>query len=480
MPTLTPVEGNPFAQSGNQKTSLSGTKYNLTPVEGNPFTSDSQTTDDDMTWGRALTTGVKNIPSSAKKYVKDIVSAVKNYEKTGPALGRTFAGAVEKIAPGKQGDEQFFDALVGFYKDRYGSAKEFKKAIAQDPVGVLNDASMVLMGAGTTLKAVGMGGKLSEVGNVVSKAGELAEPIRAATYLPGKAVGPIANKMYRQSAKFAGIQPEFRMVDGKVRRIPRITKEKELAEFGMEKGLMPTEAGVSKILDQQDVLIDRLNNAIAAKDTGQTIKVADLFEGLDDLREEWATFAGGEAMKGVKQIDRAQEGTKKGLSLAGKKELTIREAEKLKKKIYQINKTAYGQTKAGTAFEGAQKVIARNAKEFIESVVPEVKGINKSWAEYQDFIDSLDRAAQRIGHREPLANLGFVTKVGAGGVIAGPAGSAIGASLGVLDYPTVQAKLAILLKRMKKAGIKVSPAMVTARILAAKANQLPNNSNQPK
>jgi hypothetical protein len=427
---------------------------------------------DNLTWGDALVTGFKNVPKSAKKYVTDIVDAVKNYKETGPALAKTFAGAVESVIPGEQGDEPYFEALIQSYKEKYGDIKSFKKAIASDPVSVLNDASLVLMGAGTGLKVAGMGGKLSKVGNVVSKAGEITEPVRAATYLPGKLVNPLANKMYRMANKFAGVKPKH--------GLSAVQREKSLAEFGMEHNIMPNSSGLEKIQAAKKGLENRLDKAIkvAEKTKGNpTIKVDDLFAGFDDLREEWA-WSGGEGIKYVNQIDRVESQGKKVIKdLLGKQELTLSEAQKLKKQIYHVNKAAYerGTTKVGT--EAAQKVHAKNAKDFIESFVPEAKGINYEWSEWKDLEKAIDRAAVRISHREPLANIGVMGKGGVGAVLGGPAGAAAGISLGILDFPTVQAKVAILVRRLRKAGVKISPAMVTARILAAKSKYMVNQNS---
>jgi hypothetical protein len=56
-----------------------------------------------------------------------------------------------------------------------------------------------------------------------------------------------------------------------------------------------------------------------------------------------------------------------------------------------------------------------------------------------------------------------------GAVVSGPGGAAIGVGLGILDTPTVKAKLAIALNKLKKQGVSISPEAAMMRIAAARS-----------
>ena len=104
-------------------------------------------------------------------------------------LLKLVAGTGQKIIPGQQGQEQYFDATADFYKNRYGSVDNFKKTINNDPVGFLLDASTVLTAGGAAVGKVGQVGKvgkLAKAGQVIAKAGQLLDPVQSGLMLAGK------------------------------------------------------------------------------------------------------------------------------------------------------------------------------------------------------------------------------------------------------------------------------------------------------
>jgi len=74
-------------------------------------------------------------------------------------ISALFAGMAEKSGfkalPG-QPDVNAVDALIAHYKDRYGSLEGFKKAIYEDPAGVMFDVATVLEPGAAGLKAGGL------------------------------------------------------------------------------------------------------------------------------------------------------------------------------------------------------------------------------------------------------------------------------------------------------------------------------------
>ena len=92
-------------------------------------------------------------------------------------MGNVAVGGVQKLIPGEQGKEKYAEAVGQFVMDRYGGLDEFKRTLAEDPVGLLADASTVLGGAGLAARAPGMIGKAARVS---SRVGDIIDPINLA------------------------------------------------------------------------------------------------------------------------------------------------------------------------------------------------------------------------------------------------------------------------------------------------------------
>jgi len=138
---------------------------------------------------------VKNIPGSALRFGGDIASAVFNPIETGKALGGVAIGAVQKLIPGRQGQEEKIEAVGQFFKERYGGIENIKKTLQEDPVGFAADISAFLTGGGAAIRGVGAvtkASKVAQVGSAIQKVGLATEPLT----LAGKSVF-IATKPFR-------------------------------------------------------------------------------------------------------------------------------------------------------------------------------------------------------------------------------------------------------------------------------------------
>lgn len=131
-----------------------------------------------MGWGDVASSAVRNAPRSAYNLGKSIVDAVTSPVETATALYNVGKGGVSKAAgaigidqdPGtKAQNEAAFDAVASFFADRYGGVENFKKTLAEDPVGFAADLSSVLGVAGTVSRVP-----------AISRAASIIDPIRAA------------------------------------------------------------------------------------------------------------------------------------------------------------------------------------------------------------------------------------------------------------------------------------------------------------
>ncbi len=153
--------------------------------------------DKPLSWADVPGKAVANIPESAGRFVGGIYDAVTSPVQTAGNLADLGAGAIRAGAKAvlPAGAFETIDAMMGtpetnarisnvasaagtMLADRYGSAEGLKKTLAEDPVGVAADASMLLTGGGSSLaRAPGVAGR---AGQAVQAAGRAIDPIMAA------------------------------------------------------------------------------------------------------------------------------------------------------------------------------------------------------------------------------------------------------------------------------------------------------------
>lgn len=140
-----------------------------------------------MEWSEVGKQAIQNIPQSAVAYGQSLITPFTQPKETAEALGQIGKGAYSKIAGAfgaqqseekKAQDEAAINAIGRFYADRYGSVEGFKTALANDPVGVLADASSVLtLGGGAAARVPGA---IGQVGKVATSAGNVIDPLMMA------------------------------------------------------------------------------------------------------------------------------------------------------------------------------------------------------------------------------------------------------------------------------------------------------------
>jgi hypothetical protein len=407
----------------------------------------------------------RNLPKSSFDLLNNMGLALMHPLDSAQALGEIAFGGVEKLVPGKQPHEQQFSKVADFFKSRYGSLENLNKTIASDPAGVMADMSALLTGVGGATKMVGglaeMPG-LAGAGATMVKAGAMADPVNLAVTGAAKLTKGAPEAMYASASKMGTTKgmPERRAAVGKA----------------LDEGLMPTEAGLGVLKDKKNILYTKLNQIIdGATEAGGTIPRDKLFS---NMREAVDTAAAGPNSATVKKQIFNMMGQ---LRKEWPKVITPRNAQDIKVSFQRAVKEAnYGHVTPGV--KDAQKQVARSARQLLEEKYPEVRGINKELAEYKNLEAELEKAANRIGNRDPMG----MTKMlftGFGGAAAGSEGMAAGLGLGLLLDPRVQSKLAILLKSLQKKGLNRNPKIYAGREAARQAGQMrednPQQEKQP-
>lgn len=139
---------------------------------------------------------IRNFPSSAANLVGNVVTAITNPIETAKTVLDLGAGALQAVLPeklvqaiGEDKQSREVARQVGqFYVDRYGSIEGAKKAIAEDPAGVLADAASIFYAGGAAMKAIPGAGK---VATTTQRIGSTIDPLAIAGRAVSGAVAPV-------------------------------------------------------------------------------------------------------------------------------------------------------------------------------------------------------------------------------------------------------------------------------------------------
>jgi hypothetical protein len=142
----------------------------------------------DMPWYEVGKKAVSNFPESAMGVAEDAIYPFLNPVTTAKSVLSLGKGIYQLTTPGEQPDEATARAVGNYFVDRYGSMVGFKNAIAEDPAGVLMDASTVISGgAGLAAKLPG------QLGQMASKAGNVADMIDPLNLSAKAVTGAVTN-----------------------------------------------------------------------------------------------------------------------------------------------------------------------------------------------------------------------------------------------------------------------------------------------
>jgi len=141
------------------------------------------------TLSESLQSGLENFIPSTINVAKGVAQSVIHPAKTMEGLIQATSGAISKALPEsvmkyaipekRQAAEQVASAVAKDYADKYGSYEGFKRAIAENPAGVLADISTVAGGGGALLKGAEEGSKAAKLASVLNKTSNVTNPLLA-------------------------------------------------------------------------------------------------------------------------------------------------------------------------------------------------------------------------------------------------------------------------------------------------------------
>lgn len=427
---------------------------------------------------------VSAIPSSGYEFGKSIVSAVTSPIQTGKAIGKTALGAAELLIPGEQGEEQYAEALGGFFKERYGGLENIKKTISEDPVGFVADVSTFLTGIGGVATKIG---PVAKAGRVASIAGEFANPVS----WPGKTVGlmrkgigatKIPEELYAKTMK---IPPGSLRSEERAQVIDTLLNKEKLT-LGKT-----TRDQLNSIIKEVEDSIQPILDKLSAK--GSEFNMDVVYKSLDDLKPKFAgrrdAKAAFEVIDEIKKDYMEHDFITKTMAspLEPRTNLLFKDAEpwietkpetisrdallnkaqEMKKKIYEMKESYYQKgAKPETGRVGIKNDIdaagmSNVASTLRESILnhPDVpSSIKTELAREAGAMQTrkwVERAANRGGNLDPVSwgalGFGILTE---GGVPAA-------AAYKIVMSQTMQSKLALLLRHgfegIQKAGAIARP-----------------------
>lgn len=153
-------------------------------------------------WSEVPLEALSNLPSSTYNLVTTLVEAVASPVDTAKAIGNVMYGGLQKALP--DGAERFigkdresinaFNSLAEFYAGRYGSVEGFKRAVAEDPAGILADFASVLTGVGAGARVAGAGATAQKISKFASAIEPVTATAKAAGALGGRAVSGVLGR----------------------------------------------------------------------------------------------------------------------------------------------------------------------------------------------------------------------------------------------------------------------------------------------
>ena len=195
---------------------------------------------------------------------------------------------------------------------------------------------------------------------------------------------------------------------------------------------MPTRGGLGKIQENINLYNEQITNLINdAARSGKTLDVNDLYRGLGAIKYEMQLVTD-QPLVVEAAFKRIKKEWKASLDISKTK--TPQQVQALKQNIYKDLSSLYEQTKKSPAKVSLRKEIAKNAKEMLEDLVPEIKTLNFEEGSLIALYDAIEGRANAISNQD-FFNFGLAMKMGTGGgvgsMLAGQTGAAVGSTGGI-------------------------------------------------
>ena len=340
---------------------------------------------------------ISNIPQSAAKFVRDVLTPVLDPQGFVTDVGDLALSIVSKI-PGVPGDESTANAVGSFLKERYGGKANIVRTMRDDPVGFVGDLSLLFVGGGAALRAGKLGTVADEIGAGAITTGQTIDPLVQAGRLADEigAFGDIATaaSVRNIQAAASGVKPqalEIAFREGatdqgfKDARTGKLSQEdivrnaeKKVKDFSTQINEKLTEAGVAAKLKTKkltDTQINRLSKAV------------------EEIKKD-------NMVSGQSSLDRRE------ISLLNKIEKDIQDllsdksrynAENLRVVIRKVDKLRPAPTDANRVARGIHSRIRADIKRIFDDTPGVSQDYKNALSEFSDNQRKIDRAKSELG-----------------------------------------------------------------------------------
>jgi hypothetical protein len=421
--------------------------------------------------GFSLGKTIDNVIPSTARLVGGIADALFHPIRTVKGVASVAAGGVEKLIPGEQAEEQSFDALTDFYKERYGSVDQFLTTLQEDPAGVAADASALFGGAGAALRGAGAIAKaenITRVGQAASSLAQKANPISAT----GSALSVAAKQTFPWLSRNIE-KSNLRLTPAVKRNLG--TRVNEITDFLASKKIVGTpEQRFDKATTMYNAAEDALDTFFGQMAKGTGIRKDSVVRGLQSLKGFYKNDRDSAVID--RQIDSAVSAIKKNQGDI----IPYKNLNDFKRSTY---KNAYN--KAG---DKVLDDVEHSIGDIINSqLIEELKGLKIDGQSFDEFnrnygllIQSRKLLKAAIGKSEisGLTERALGALIGSLiGTTAGPAGSFSGGAAGFTFAPAAFSNLPITAARSALgAGLQTAltgPTSARGRLLSGVLKNAP-------
>lgn len=329
-------------------------------------------------WGDVPLEAITNLPSSLGNVAGGVVEAVSHPVDTAKNLAKALKGGFQNVT-GLGSDKEaqaMASGIADFYKQRYGSEKGFKEALATDPAGVMADAASVF--------GVGGAAKIPGLAKVASSVDPLVLALRG-----GKAAVSAAGNVAKQVlGKTTGVGSE---AIGQAYKAGA-SGNKSFADN------MRGNAPMTDVLDTAKADLDAMNKAKQAEyrsgmvDIKNDRTVLD-FSGIDNALSngfDTVTFKGHvKNQKGANALSEVQSVIDEWRNLDPAEFHTPEGMDALKQKIGAIQESIPLEEKTARKVVGD---IYNSIKSEISNQAPAYSKVMKDYAEASEQIKEIERA----------------------------------------------------------------------------------------
>jgi len=365
---------------------------------------------------------IGNVPLSGANLVKNVATAVLNPIDTATNVKDILVGVGEKIGR-KAGlgdenvilpEEEKFNQVIDFFKNRYGSTEKLKETAIEDPVGFAADLATIFSGGGALATKAGQVSKIAKVSEL-GKAGTMAGAILEPTSLITKGIGGTAKTI--KNSTIGKIVADVSPTSYKVQQ-GQVVKALELTPGDLSTIAKKTGNDVTKFIVDNDLVKNSPEEIAHALNDKRKLSMAEV---RGEIAKVPARYSVDEVpsvkkgldviLKGLDEVSGLESEATKVRNLANKKILSLSDVQNAKELIDEHSNiyTKVGDTKTTAQSKGLDN-IRKDLRSFIEKEVDvntdgmvDIKKLNNDVATTYALEDAINTRAMKGMSRQHIS-----------------------------------------------------------------------------